>query len=113
MRRVATDPVGGLLAVPVSDTLKRDDGDGRSRGTVDRSRLWRALTPQAFRYGLLKRALTLCVERERPVTDEASVIEALGLRPLLVQGSADNIKITHPEDLAIAESVLRRRRRGR
>jgi len=107
------DPVGGLLAVPVSDTLKRDEGDGRSRGTVDRANLWRALTPQVFRYGVLRRALALCVDRNRAVTDEASAVECLGLKPLLVHGRTDNIKITHPEDLAIAEALLRARRRGR
>ena len=75
------DPVGGLLAVPVPDTLKVDDGGGRSVRTADRTGLWRALTPQMFRYGLLRRALALCIERERSVTDEASAVEALGLRP--------------------------------
>ena len=97
----------------MSDTLKRDEGDGRSRGTVDRANLWRALTPQVFRYGVLRRALALCVDRNRAVTDEASAVECLGLKPLLVHGRTDNIKITHPEDLAIAEALLRARGRGR
>jgi len=101
------DPVGGLLAVPVADTLKADDGHGRSARTAVREGLWRALTPQMFRYGLLRRALALCLERERPVSDEAAAIEALGLRPLLVQGRADNIKLTHAEDCGIAEAILR------
>jgi 2-C-methyl-D-erythritol 4-phosphate cytidylyltransferase len=101
------DPVGGLLAVPVPDTLKVDDGHGRSARTADRSRLWRALTPQIFRYGLLRRALALCVERERAVTDEASAIEALGLRPRLVPGRGDNIKLTSPADRVLAEAILR------
>ena len=104
------DPVGGLLAVPVADTLKADDGHGRSARTAPRELLWRALTPQMFRYGLLKRALALCIDRERPVTDEASAIEALGLRPLLVRGRADNIKLTNAEDRGIAEAILRQRR---
>ncbi|HQR48892.1 MAG TPA: 2-C-methyl-D-erythritol 4-phosphate cytidylyltransferase, partial [Steroidobacteraceae bacterium] len=69
--------------------------------------LWRALTPQMFRYGLLRRALALCLERERSVTDEASAIEALGLKPRLVPGSADNIKLTAPADRALAEAILR------
>jgi 2-C-methyl-D-erythritol 4-phosphate cytidylyltransferase len=101
------DRVGGLLAIPVSDTLKVDDGGGRSMRTADRSGLWRALTPQMFRYGLLSRALALCLERDRSVTDEASAIEALGLRPLLVLGSTDNIKLTAPADRALAEAILR------
>jgi 2-C-methyl-D-erythritol 4-phosphate cytidylyltransferase len=106
-----SDAVGGLLAVPVPDTLKVDDGGGRSVRTVERAGLWRALTPQMFRYGLLRRALALCIERERSVTDEASAIEALGLRPLLVPGRADNIKLTTPADRALAEAILRAGRR--
>jgi 2-C-methyl-D-erythritol 4-phosphate cytidylyltransferase len=101
------DAVGGLLAVPVSDTLKTDDGHGRSARTAGREGLWRALTPQMFRYGLLRRALALCLDRERPVTDEASAVEALGLRPRLVRGRADNIKLTSVEDRGIAEAILR------
>jgi 2-C-methyl-D-erythritol 4-phosphate cytidylyltransferase len=103
-----TEPVGGLLALPVSDTLKRDDGTGRAVETVPRAALWRALTPQMFRYGLLRRALSLCLERGRTVTDEASAIESLGLRPRLLRGHADNIKVTNPEDAALAEAILRR-----
>jgi 2-C-methyl-D-erythritol 4-phosphate cytidylyltransferase len=101
------DPVGGLLAVPVPDTLKVDDGHGRSARTADRARLWRALTPQVFRYGLLRRALALCLERNREVTDEASAVEALGLKPRLVRGRTDNIKLTTPADRGLAEAILR------
>jgi 2-C-methyl-D-erythritol 4-phosphate cytidylyltransferase len=101
------DAVGGLLAVPVSDTLKRAGGDGRVAATVPREALWRALTPQMFRYGLLRRALALCLERGRSVTDEASAIECLGLQPRLVRGHADNVKITSPEDAALAAAILR------
>jgi 2-C-methyl-D-erythritol 4-phosphate cytidylyltransferase len=104
---LAADAGGGLLAVAVSDTLKRDDGEQRVGETVARDRLWRALTPQMFRYGLLRRALRLCLERDRAVTDEASAIESLGLRPRLVRGRADNIKVTNPEDAALAEAILR------
>ena len=107
IKATRNDPVGGLLAVPVADTLKCDDGHGRSARTAVREGLWRALTPQMFRYGLLKRALALCLERERAVTDEASAIEMLGLRPLLVRGRADNIKLTNMEDRRIAEAILR------
>ena len=104
-----SDAVGGLLAVPVSDTLKRADDAGHVGATVSRERLWRALTPQMFRYGLLQRALALCLERNRAVTDEASAIECLGLRPKLVRGHADNIKVTNPEDAMLAEAILRAR----
>jgi 2-C-methyl-D-erythritol 4-phosphate cytidylyltransferase len=106
-----SDPVGGLLAVPVQDTLKVDDGNGRSVRTAERAGLWRALTPQMFRYGLLRRALALSIERERSVTDEASAVEALGLRPLLVPGRTDNIKLTTPADRVLAEAILRAGRR--
>lgn len=111
LQAVGRDPVGGLLAHPASDTLKRADGEGRAEGTLAREGIWRAQTPQAFRYGLLCRALALCRDRERVVTDEASAIEALGLRPLLVRGRADNLKVTSREDLVIAEAVLRSRSR--
>jgi 2-C-methyl-D-erythritol 4-phosphate cytidylyltransferase len=104
---VKDDPVGGLLAVPLADTLKAADEDGRSARTVAREGLWRALTPQMFRYGLLRRALALCTERDRGVTDEAAAVELLGLRPRLVPGRADNLKVTHREDLALAAAVLR------
>ena len=69
--------------------------------------LWRALTPLLFRFGLLLRALRLCLERDRPVTDEASAIESLGLQPRLVRGSAGNVKVTSPDDAALAEAILR------
>lgn len=100
---------GGLLAAKITDTVKRDDGNEPPSvfETVDRSRLWRALTPQVFRYGLLCEALQRAVEAGDTVTDEARAVERLGLRPLLVEGSADNIKITHPQDLPLAEFYLR------
>ncbi len=100
------EAVGGLLAIPVSDTLKREAGDQRVGETVARDGLWRALTPQMFRYGLLLRALRLCLERDRPVTDEASAIESLGLQPRLVRGGAGNVKVTSPGDAALAEAIL-------
>jgi len=103
---VGDDPVGGLLGVPLGDTLKAVDARGRSERTVPREGLWRALTPQMFRYGVLRRALALCLDRERAVTDEAAAVELLGLRPRLVRGRGDNLKITHPEDLALAAAVL-------
>lgn len=103
---VQADAVGGLLAAPVSDTLKRSDDAGRVAATVDRAGLWRALTPQMFRYGLLDRALSEVALRRVSVTDEAQAVELLGSRPRLVVGSADNIKITVPEDLQRAEHIL-------
>ncbi len=97
-------PVGGLLAAPMSDTVKRAAGTAVAEAveTVDRSQLWRALTPQMFRYGLLFKSLS----EAAAVTDEASAVEQAGLRPLLVKGSASNIKITQREDLALAALIL-------
>lgn len=103
IERVQDDPVGGLLALPVVDTLKRVDAEGRVEATVARDRLWAAQTPQMFRYALLRHAL----ERATEVTDEASAIEALGLRPKLIEGSPRNFKITLPHDLALAELHLK------
>lgn len=103
------DEVGGLLAAPVVDTLKRADAEHRIDQTVPREKLWRALTPQMFRFELLRRALQSAVENRVAVTDEAQAVEALGLRPRLVAGDADNVKITLPEDLPRAERILRSR----
>jgi 2-C-methyl-D-erythritol 4-phosphate cytidylyltransferase len=99
------DPVGGILALPSSDTLKGVQ-DGIITDTVDRSRVWRALTPQMFRYGALKQALTEAAELGLKVTDEASALELKGLTPRIVEGRPDNIKITRPEDLALAAFYL-------
>jgi 2-C-methyl-D-erythritol 4-phosphate cytidylyltransferase len=99
------DPVGGILAVPVADTLKRADGDGRIAATADRDGLWQAQTPQMFRAASLRRAL----EAMPNVTDEASAIEALGLRPRLIRGDTTNLKVTFPADLGLAEMILRSR----
>jgi 2-C-methyl-D-erythritol 4-phosphate cytidylyltransferase len=107
-----SDPVGGLLAVPVRDTLKQTDAAGRVVTTVDRSRLWHALTPQMFRLGLLRDALRAALARGLTVTDEAAAMEAAGFAPRLVEGRADNVKITRPEDLALAEFYLTRRIAG-
>lgn len=106
---LADDPVGGLLAVPVRDTLKQADAAGRVAVTVDRSRLWHALTPQMFRLGVLIDTLRAALARGLRVTDEASAMEAAGFAPRLVEGRADNLKITRPEDLALAEFYLTRR----
>ncbi len=98
---------GGLLGTPVCDTVKRADGDGRVLSTVNRSGLWRALTPQMFPLGVLYEALKDAIARGQLVTDEASAMELAGHTPLMVEGHADNIKITRPADLAMAEFFLR------
>lgn len=103
------DAVGGLLAVPVADTLKRGGDDGRVLGTLPREGVWRAQTPQMFRHGRLVQALEAALAAGEQPTDEAAAIECLGLRPRLVRGSALNVKVTLPEDLAFAEWVLRSR----
>ncbi|MFC7516634.1 2-C-methyl-D-erythritol 4-phosphate cytidylyltransferase [Herbaspirillum sp. GCM10030257] len=97
------DAVGGLLALPVVDTLKRSDAQSCVRETVSRENLWAAQTPQMFRYGLLKHALESTIN----VTDEASAIEALGHHPKLVEGSPRNFKVTLPHDVALAELHLK------
>lgn len=97
------DPVGGLLALPVVDTLKRGSADMRIAATVPREQLWAAQTPQMFRYALLRRAL----ETAESVTDEASAVEAIGLEPRLVEGSPRNFKVTLPHDVALAELYLK------
>jgi len=106
---VSGDAGGGLLALPVSDTLK-SERDGRSNGTVDRSHLWRALTPQYFPVDRLKGALELCKQQGVIVTDEASAMETIGAKPLLVTGHADNIKLTYPSDLEFARMLLTNRK---
>ena len=98
------DPVGGLLALPVADTLKRETSGQRVAQTVSREGLWLAQTPQMFRAGML--ALALDRPLDRAVTDEASAIERLGLMPRLVTGDALNFKVTWPHDLVLARAVL-------
>jgi 2-C-methyl-D-erythritol 4-phosphate cytidylyltransferase len=101
------DDVGGLLGAPVVDTLKRSDANDRVQGTVSRASLWRALTPQMFRYGVLDRALRTAHDTGAASTDEAQAVEALGLQPKLVRGDPDNIKITLPEDIERAARLLK------
>jgi 2-C-methyl-D-erythritol 4-phosphate cytidylyltransferase len=96
------DPVGGILAVPVADTLKRADAQQRIAHTEPREGLWQAQTPQMFRAGLLAEALAKCSS----VTDEASAIEALGLQPRLVASDSSNFKVTYPQDIVLAELLL-------
>ena len=99
LSELADDPVGGLLAVPARDTLKRAGADGRVRSTVDRSAIWQAFTPQMFRLGELQRALADALLAGVAITDEASAIEWAGQAPRLIEGRSDNIKVTRPEDL--------------
>lgn len=102
------DAVGGLLALPLPDTLKAEQA-GRVAQTLERSDKWLAQTPQMFRWQDLAHALQQAAERGLAITDEASALEAQGLAPRLVPGSAQNFKITYPEDFALAEAVLRAR----
>ncbi len=101
------DPVGGLLAQPLADTLKQAGDDNRVAATVDRRGKWAAQTPQMFRLGLLQRALATAGDA---VTDEASAVEALGLAPRLVAAPLENFKLTWPADFALAERLLETRR---
>jgi 2-C-methyl-D-erythritol 4-phosphate cytidylyltransferase len=107
IRETGGDQIGGILALPVTDTVKKvtkdEAGAQRIAGTEDRSQLWLAQTPQMFRAGLLAQALQ---RAQGAVTDEASAIEQMGLKPRLVAGSRRNLKVTYPEDLAMAEAIL-------
>lgn len=99
------EQVGGILALPLHDTLKKADGDLIEK-TIDRQKVWRALTPQMFRFGILKEALAKALETGAAITDESSAIELSGYRPKLVEGEPENIKITQPADLALAAFYL-------
>ncbi len=105
-------PVGGLLGIPVRDTMKAADAHGQVQHTVPREGLWHAFTPQMFRLGVLRRALTQALAAGQLVTDDASAMELAGHSPLLVEGHADNLKITRPEDLPLAHFHLTRQGRG-
>ncbi len=107
LAELADHPVGGLLATPAADTLKRAEASREVQQTVDRAGLWRALTPQMFRYGRLCEALDRAHAAGRLPTDEAQAIEWLGERPRLVEGAAANLKITSAADLAIAAALLK------
>ena len=98
---------GSILASPVRDTMKRSDESGYIIETVERNKLWHALTPQAFQFDILTRALESAISQGITVTDEAQAVEILGVKPLLVQGENNNIKITHMNDLKTAEQTLK------
>jgi len=106
----ASGDIGGILAAPVSDTMKRANADGSIIETVNREGLWRALTPQMFRIGLLIEAIEHAMTQDLPITDEASAVESLGHRPKVVAGHLDNIKITIPQDLELAQLYLQQQR---
>ena len=102
------DEQGAILAIPVTDTIKRSDNQQRIVMTEDRSQLWQAQTPQFFQVDRLKRALSTALQQGVQITDEASSMEYAGFRPHLVAGRSDNLKVTRPEDLALAEFYLTR-----
>lgn len=99
-------PIGGILAIPVNDTVKRVDASQQITKTVCRKGLWRAMTPQMFRLQALSNALVQAKRRDLIVTDDASAIELAGFQPMIVEGHPDNIKITLPQDLALARLFL-------
>lgn len=101
---VGDDAVGGLLAMPLADTLKRSDENQRVAATIPRTGLWRAQTPQLFRYAMLRKG----IEKNPAATDESEAVESLGHVPRLAEGENSNIKVTFAEDLAIAEMILAR-----
>ena len=107
MDGVGAHEVGGILALPLRDTVKQAGPDRAIESTLERDRLWRALTPQMFRLGLLREALTAALADKLLVTDEAQALEQRDYSPLLVPGGAHNIKVSTPEDLALAEFYLR------
>lgn len=109
LESIRDEPAGGLLACPVRDTLKRADASSHVAATVERSGLWQAATPQAFRHGVLLQALRSCAGEGYMATDEAAAVERLGYPVKLVQGHADNIKLTWPEDLTLLDLLLRAR----
>jgi 2-C-methyl-D-erythritol 4-phosphate cytidylyltransferase len=103
---LAASDVGGILAVPVSDTLKQVTNQNEIQTTVDRNSLWQAQTPQLFRYKLLRDCLVQSLAKNEIITDESSAVELCGYKPQVVEGRTDNIKITRPDDLLLAEFIL-------
>lgn len=106
LMRLATEGIGGLLGVPVSDTMKRTDSQGCITDTVDRNHLWQAQTPQMFPLGVLRETLKAALAAGIAVTDEASAMEWAGYAPVMVEGASSNIKITRPADLLLAAFYL-------
>lgn len=106
IKALAIHPVGGILGIPVSDTLKRVTSESIIEETIDRRALWQAQTPQMFRLGLLRSCLKAAIDAHHPVTDEASAMEFCGYTPLMVEGRSDNIKITRQDDVALVQFIL-------
>jgi 2-C-methyl-D-erythritol 4-phosphate cytidylyltransferase len=109
LMKLASQHDGGLLGRPISDTVKLTDHRDRVKKTIPRDGLWRAQTPQMFRYGQLRKALMDAKKKGLLITDEASAMELAGFQPLMVQGSTDNIKITVPGDLELAEVFINKK----
>jgi 2-C-methyl-D-erythritol 4-phosphate cytidylyltransferase len=109
LQMAGQDPVGAILGAPVTDTVKRVDEERRVTGTPERTNLWRAFTPQMFRYRLLMDALEAAIRTGAPPTDEAGAMERAGHPVLVVEGRSDNIKITRPDDIPLAEAILAQR----
>jgi 2-C-methyl-D-erythritol 4-phosphate cytidylyltransferase len=108
LMKLASEQGGGLLGRPISDTVKLADSNARVKKTIPRDGLWRAQTPQMFRYGELRQALLDARAKGLVLTDEASAMEFAGFQPLMVRGSSDNIKITVPGDLELAEAFIQK-----
>jgi 2-C-methyl-D-erythritol 4-phosphate cytidylyltransferase len=110
LEKIKSHAVGGILGIPVSDTLKKIDASDSKKeiiDTVDRQSLWRAQTPQVFRFGLLRECLTRALMEGKTINDESSAVEVYGYKPLIIEGREDNIKITRPEDLSMAALLMR------
>ncbi len=113
LQKLVEDKVGGILAMPVSDTIKqanakqKNSDDVNIASTIDRTSLWKAYTPQMFRVATLDKALKYCFKNNIKITDEASAVEALGLNVKLILGREDNIKITRADDIALAEAIIK------
>lgn len=103
---LASQVDGGLLGIPAKDTVKQVNSQTEVAHTLDRSRIWLAYTPQMFRLGQLRDAIEQAISKKIQITDDASAMELAGFAPLMVEGASDNIKITHPEDLSLAEWYL-------
>jgi len=113
IKMLADHDIGGLLGMPVRDTMKRTDKKSYVTETVEREGLWHALTPQMFRFGVLSQAIDKALDDQFLVTDEASAIEHVGYAPQMVEGHGDNIKITRPEDLSLASFYLQHQQEQR
>ena len=112
LQQLGNDPVGGILGVALTETVKRVDENNTIQATVDRSGLWRAATPQMFRLNVLSEALSQSKQASIRITDEASAMEFMGYNPKMIAGHADNIKITLPQDLALAALFLQQQENG-